>query len=447
MVSTFRTCPQAVEPSLLQAGSGGPRENLEHFTGRHRVPVGVTQGVRLGGVLILDRFGIIRYCDRGLALLLGHEARDVINRHVSDLMPPLGTLPSENPDLTNLTQPGPHKVSLVSAWGQVRNLDLWCHDLDDAARGIQVLEMRYRPPESRDDDWSNLLRSIIQSQDAVLITDVEGRIEYVNPVFESMSGYKAIQLLGRQAVLGSRLDGEEIGSPERLARLLLGETQRDVLLGCEVNGERKYMEVDVRPFVSAEGCVSHLVHTVWAGCRSKREMEELAHAATHDALTELPNRRLFMDRFSQALKGGSRHGSGCTLAFLDVDNLKTINDNHGHGVGDVLLKAVATRLRNGIREVDTVARLGGDEFGLVLVGTTDPASAARVFDKILDSLPDPLAVGDRQIRVSLSIGACLCPAGEGDPHTYLNQADAAMYAAKRAGGNRYHFLDQAAPGA
>ena len=416
-----------------------------HNRVRSRVPAGGTPEGRIGGLFVLDQQGYVRYCDRDLALLLGYEPTEICHRSVREFLPELGMTPSGEADLSILAAPGPHSLAIVPAWGQPRPVELRCHDLGAQGHGMLVMEVRDALPATWGEDWTNMLRRIYHAREPIMITDRHGLIEYVNPRYETLSGFRTIELLGCHTTLASRRDSEEEGGPALQARLMTGERLGGVMVNFAVNGEGQCVEADVRPFVGTAGAVCHFVCTVREGGHSKRELEELAHAANHDALTELPNRRLFLDRFQQALKGGSRYGLGCTLAFMDVDNLKIINDNHGHGAGDVLLKAVAVRIRDSIREVDTVARLGGDEFGLILVDTADFAAATKVFDKILDSLPSPLSIGDARIDVSLSIGACFCPAQGGNPQTYLDQADKAMYSAKRAGGNRYNYYSQIVP--
>lgn len=419
--------------------------NLQRFDTRSRVPAGTVAGTRLGGVLILDPQGRIRFCDRGLALLFGHEPADMTHRPIRNFLPDLAASLCDGPDPSWRISPGPHRSSVITAGGQRRNVDLWCQDLEGQRPAMKVVEVRYRPPATTGDGWSQLLRRIRASRDAIMITDREGRIEYMNPSFEAAAGCRAVQMLGRKVSFARRRGLNRSGDDAALlARLLTGKMLSGVRVHWGVDGEQKQMAMDVRPYVSRSGGVSHFIYTAREESPGKRELEELAYAATHDPLTALPNRRLFLERFRAALQRANRHGTACTLAFLDVDNLKPVNDTHGHGMGDMLLKVLANRLTHCSREADTVARLGGDEFGLLLADTTDRASSVRVFDHILAVANAPFTTRGASIRASVSIGACFCPAGDDDPEIYLEQADAAMYAAKRAGGNQYHFFSAAA---
>lgn len=165
--------------------------------------------------------------------------------------------------------------------------------------------------------------------------------------------------------------------------------------------------------------------------------EQLRHQALHDALTGLPNRTLFLDRVGQAIDSAGRNGAWPAVVYLDLDGFKPINDNHGHEAGDVLLRTVADRLRSCLRPTDTAARMGGDEFVVLLAGPIDRSGVAGVVERMRKQLEVPVLLGEQAVTVGASIGVAL---GGADPaaDTLVRQADAAMYAAKRAGG--YDFL-------
>ncbi len=163
-----------------------------------------------------------------------------------------------------------------------------------------------------------------------------------------------------------------------------------------------------------------------------REVERLAF---HDALTGLPNRLLFIDRASVAFAHAKRAQVPVGIAFLDLDRFKLVNDSLGHDQGDEVLRAVARRLRECLRETDTVARIGGDEFTLILPDVRQSDDVAKVAAKVLDVLRTPLEIGDREVIVTASIGISIYPDDGGDPETLLRNADAAMYRAKDRGGD------------
>jgi diguanylate cyclase (GGDEF)-like protein len=173
----------------------------------------------------------------------------------------------------------------------------------------------------------------------------------------------------------------------------------------------------------------------------QRAEAEARHQATHDALTGLPNRLLFVDRIETALDRGRRQQQPFALAYLDIDGFKPVNDHYGHQIGDELLKAIAARLREYIRASDTVARLGGDEFALILEhGNDSPSTALRLCRNIGNALREPyrLTSGDRTIDVEVgaSFGIAMYPDHGDDVDALIRAADTAMYSGKKDGKNR-----------
>jgi diguanylate cyclase (GGDEF)-like protein len=165
----------------------------------------------------------------------------------------------------------------------------------------------------------------------------------------------------------------------------------------------------------------------------------LEHQATHDRLTGLPNRELFEDRLRQATAEARRNSTRLAVAFLDLDNFKSMNDKLGHAVGDAILQGVAERLMAALREGDTVGRQGGDEFVLILGGHKNVEAISRVTQRILGSFATPLSVGEHTLRVTCSIGVSIFPDDGDDLEMLLKNADAAMYLAKERGRNNCQF--------
>jgi diguanylate cyclase (GGDEF)-like protein/PAS domain S-box-containing protein len=166
---------------------------------------------------------------------------------------------------------------------------------------------------------------------------------------------------------------------------------------------------------------------------------QLVHQAYHDALTGLPNRILFQDRLNQALSLSRRQERGLAVLFLDLDQFKLVNDTLGHTIGDRLLKVVAGRLQQAVRRSDTVARVGGDEFNLLLPGIDRGNQAAKLAEKILNTVARPVDVDGHRLFLTTSIGISLFPADAGDAESLLTSADIAMYRAKELGRNAYQL--------
>ncbi len=224
---------------------------------------------------------------------------------------------------------------------------------------------------------------------------------------------------------------------------------RDTLVGVIVEEGRRLGVsaelIDLASSVVRSSCDGALVRIVRQFDHTRRELQaqlreeqkNLAHRALHDQLTGLPNRTLLSDRLRHAIEVGARKGTASMLLYLDLDNFKAINDRFGHPAGDCLLEAVAFRLQELVRSVDTVARLGGDEFVVLLEDVDDPEGAARsLAERIHLAMRAPVELEDRQLHTSVSIGIAPVLAGL-DTEACLARADAAMYQAKRGGPARY----------
>ena len=172
----------------------------------------------------------------------------------------------------------------------------------------------------------------------------------------------------------------------------------------------------------------------------KRAEQQVYHLAHYDSLTGLPNRTLLRDRLGQAMNDARRRGGKLAVLFLDLDRFKTVNDSLGHETGDKLLKSVATRLRESMRDSDTISRQGGDEFLLVLRDASDAAAVARVAEKLLDTVAKPYTLGEYELHITPSVGISLFPDDSTDLDTLIRNADAAMYHAKENGRFNFQFF-------
>jgi len=266
--------------------------------------------------------------------------------------------------------------------------------------------------------------------DAVLVTDRDGRIEYVNGAFERMTGYRRDELVGKRPAALKSGTHEADFYRALWDALLGGQEFRAVFANRRKGGELYYEEKIIRPLGS--GFVSFGRDVT----ERARELRRLAYAATHDSLTGLPNRSLYLDRLGQALREAHRRREPLTVGALDLDRFRETNNRFGHLAGDATLQAVAARTRGCVREADTVARIGGDEFGMLLTGAGRDA-AAKVLEKVVAANAAPVPFKDVAVPVSVSVGACTYPEAGRDELELRERADLKMYEAKRAGGNGY----------
>jgi diguanylate cyclase (GGDEF)-like protein/PAS domain S-box-containing protein len=208
------------------------------------------------------------------------------------------------------------------------------------------------------------------------------------------------------------------------------------------DGRSRWMSVSAQFSYLADGTPARMLGTC-VDITQKKEMEEIIrHQAFHDALTGLPNRRLFVDILNLELARAKRNGSKFAVLFLDLDRFKYINDALGHGIGDELLKEVGERLKHSVRESDSVARIGGDEFNILLSGITNTGNIIGIAGKIIDSFRRTFIIDGNDLQVATSIGISIYPDDALDLETLFRNADMAMYHAKEMGGNSYQFFNE-----
>ena len=284
-----------------------------------------------------------------------------------------------------------------------------------------------------------LSSAIQQTADCVMITDRNGVIEYVNAAFEHTTGYATAEALGGSPSLVRSGQHEHHFYKKMWDVILSGETFRDVFINRKKTGELYYEEKTISPLRDGHGEITHFISTGKDITERMQVQERLQYLAHHDALTGLPNRVLFLDRLNQALLRGHWHKRVVGVMFLDLDRFKNINDTLGHDVGDALLKGLAGRLQERVRDGDTVARLGGDEFAMLLDDVAHAEDVAAVANKLLDAFTLPFAVAPHELFITASIGISLYPNDGTTAAALLKNADAAMYRAKDVGKNNYQF--------
>jgi diguanylate cyclase (GGDEF)-like protein len=181
---------------------------------------------------------------------------------------------------------------------------------------------------------------------------------------------------------------------------------------------------------------------LWSRRERRRYGTEVERLAFYDSLTTLPNRLLFMDRAAVAFAHAKRSGQSVAVVFLDIDRFKLVNDSYGHDAGDAVLRSVANRLRDHVREGDTVARIGGDEFTLLMPGVRQADDVVAIVQKLLDVIHIPLLNGTREVLVTASMGIAMYANDGLDAETLLKNADAAMYRVKQRGGDNFEMYTQ-----
>lgn len=287
-----------------------------------------------------------------------------------------------------------------------------------------------------------LSSAITQAEEAVLITDSDGLIEYINPSFEIITGFRETDVIGKKpSILKS--DEHDISFYANMWKTLSqGLVFKGVFINKRPNGEIYHLEQSITPIRNEYGKFTNYVATGRDISERIKVQEELHHIAHHDGLTGLPNRSLLTDRIDHAIKRASREKSEIAVMFIDLDGFKLANDIYGHEAGDIVLKEVAKRLLSVIRSQDTVARISGDEFAVVLEDMNSVADAGMVARKIMEAISEPCLVKDNEIFVTASIGIAVFPLDGIDTSKLLKRSDQAMYNAKRNGKARYSFYSE-----
>ncbi|GAB7528517.1 hypothetical protein PS3A_09250 [Pseudomonas sp. 3A(2025)] len=272
--------------------------------------------------------------------------------------------------------------------------------------------------------------------EGVMITDARQRIRAINRAFSQITGYSEPEAIGRTPRLLASDQHDSTFYAALWHRLNAEGHWQGEVCNRRKNGDIWPCWLTISVVRDPAGATTHFV-AIFADISSlKHTQTRLDHQAYHDPLTGLPNRLLFETRLHKALQHSQETGSLGAVLFLDLDRFKHINDSLGHTTGDLLLKAIAQRLKDHLRDIDTVARLGGDEFVVLLPGLLQASDAHSIARKLLASFSTPLQAGDHQLMVSTSIGSCLFPSDGTDAVTLIKHADTAMYRSKAKGRNR-----------
>jgi diguanylate cyclase (GGDEF)-like protein/PAS domain S-box-containing protein len=286
----------------------------------------------------------------------------------------------------------------------------------------------------------DLLRKVFHSTtEGMIVTDTNGNIVLVNEAFSMVTGYRPEELLGQNPRLlksGRQSDSFYVELWESLNES--GRWQGEIW-NRRKDGEIYLESLSISVVRNEKGEGTNYIGVYTDITARKQEEQRLQFLATHDPLTELPNRILFQDRLNQSLARAQRNRRLVGVLFIDLDGFKSINDTFGHVKGDRLLQVVGKRLVRSVRHSDTVARVGGDEFTGLLEDLTNVQSAAAVAKKILESFQKPFLVNGQGIPISVSIGISIYPIDGGTSEILLRKADVALYRAKARGKNRYQF--------
>lgn len=284
-----------------------------------------------------------------------------------------------------------------------------------------------------------LSSALEQTADMVMITDRDGKIEYVNPAFEQITGYSRDEVLHKNPVVFNSGKQERSFYKNLWDTILGGDPFSEVFINKRKDNSIYYEEKTITPIRNAKGEIAHFVATGRDVSDRMRTQERMQFMAHHDALTRLPNRTLFMDRLRQAMARSHWHKRMVAVVILDLDNFSLLNAQHGQAHGDLILQQLAKRLTGSVRTGDTVARFGSDEFAILLEDMASEKDVLQLAKKILDTLIPPFVIDNRECTTTASLGVSIYPDDGDDAEGLLRNADTAMYRAKNIGRNTYRF--------
>lgn len=396
------------------------------------------------GIFGLDPKGMVTFLNPAMCKLLGYREdeltgrayHEMVHHHHEDGSP----YPREECPITHALEMGKYlrgEEVYIRKDGSSLPVEFVCSPLweNGVINGAVVFFLDIR--ERREAETNQRLASRVFNNilEGLIVTDAKHRIISVNPAFTRITGYTADEVMGRNPRLlksGHHTDA--------FYRSMWRCIQEEGQWGGEIMNRHKDGEIypqwlNISQVRDGNGKVTHYISTFTDMSALKASQDQLHHLAHHDPLTNLPNRLLFNDRLHQAIKRANRENCQVAILFLDLDRFKQINDTLGHPVGDEVLRQVAGRLKESLREGDTVARLGGDEFIVLLDRLDEAGDAQLVVEKVKSLFKTPFSVEGRDLYAGASIGVSLFPEDGADADTLMKNADISMYQAKEMGRN------------
>ena len=433
-------------------GNLAARVDLERRAAEQRALVDT---LALGFMVVRD--GRIRDCNEAFLKMMGYSADELIGRGMHQLVPDgpaLAEAQRHHADvLAGLRES--KFVRRVRADGTLIDIKLDLGAVEpgnpsSALVGLYEDVTERLAIENAFHRAVQLQRLVFESAGEGIVLVQGGLIQHANQAFGDLVGVPASRLL-RHALESFFEDREgwreiedqlnELGNVIKVEQRIVRSTGPALWVG--VTGRR----VELDDPESKDATAPHETRCIWVladlSAQKRREAESW-HQANHDVLTGLPNRRFLQDRLDQALALARREATQLAVLAVDLDGFKSINDSHGHGVGDAMLAEIASRLRGAIREPDTVARWGGDEFVLVLQDIASRESAEAMAARVIACVAEPFHHQEHVLSVGASIGIAMCPEHGEHAAELIQSADLAMYAAKAGGGNAWRFASPAA---
>lgn len=406
-------------------------------------------------LLLTDPGNLITYINPAFTRLFGYRLEDVKDKHISGIVPKSDEYKSEQEEIVR----------------QVHEFDLWSGEVERmASDGTQIPTLAniasvrspkkeflgfvasyldLRPLREKESTLRKLSMAVEQSPESIIITNLEGSIEYVNESFLRNTGYSREEVIGKNPRILQSGKTPKSTYDELWKNLTAGDTWQGELYNKRKDGSEFVEHSIMSPIRQPDGRVTHYLAVKENISEKKRAEAEIYRLAFYDTLTGLPNRTLLLERMEQTLAMTRRFGHHSAIISFNIDRFKTVNDAGGQMLGDALLKAVGERLKATLREADVVARISGDEFGILLTDLSPEQHAAahlalNVSEKIHSSLQQPLRAGNEHLALTACMGIALFPESDEDiPLDILRRANTALHHAKTRGRGQAAFFEGA----
>ncbi len=404
-----------------------------------------------GVALMKDRQGRYVFTNPGIALALHTGQRDITGLTAHALLPPpvadqldrVDRLVLESRQVVVDVQAFP-KADGGDAYWEITKFPIM--DRQGKAEYVGAVAFDLTPRIEAEEALNLRTRAIQVSANPILIVDItqdHAPLIDVNEAFEHLTGYARDEILGQNCRFLQAGDNAQPELDKIRAAIRERRAATAVLRNYRKDGSLFLNELHIAPVHDPHhGKVTHYVGTIHDITQIRRYQDELEHRANYDTLTGLANRNLLQERVRQAILHAQRHALAFTIAFIDVDNFKRVNDGLGHGAGDKLLGLIGQRIQACIGPGDTVARLSGDEFVLLLSEHDTQSKNYQLVQRIQSEIAKPLELLGRQLTVTCSIGMAMFPRDGTQTEHLVANAEAAMYRAKAQGRNSFQFYAQ-----
>lgn len=399
----------------------------------------------MDGFWLADMQGNLLEANEAYAQISGYTVEELTRMHISQI-DVSGWLENLQTHIAKFMEQGCDRFETRHRRkdGQVLDIEISVTPMPES--GHLFVFSRNITERKQSEDALRIAAVAFETHDAILISDTRANIIRVNQAFTDITGYSQDEVIGKNPRIMSSGRQDKAFYIEMWQQLLHTGSWAGEIWDKRKSGQIYPKWLTITAVKNERQETTHFVAIFSDITARKQAEEEIRNLAFYDALTRLPNRRLFMDRFRAALTISTRRNDYGAILFIDLDRFKTLNDTLGHDYGDMLLIEVSARIKSCVREMDTVARLGGDEFVVLIEGISGEQEDAShnvgiIAEKIRETLAQPYKLKTHEHHSSPSIGISLYRGHEATVDELLQQADMAMYQAKTAGRNAVRFFD------